>query len=422
VSKGLIRGSRLLAAAWLLVGAGWAAAARAAEGWTRFRGPNGSGIAEAANLPVQWAEKDFNWRVKLPGVGHSSPVIWGDKLFLTSGDPKTARRFVLCLRTSDGSTLWQREYESKKHEMNESNSYGTSTPAVDAERVYAYWTTPEEVTLLALMHDGKDAWRRNLGPFVAEHGSGTSPIVFEDKVIVSNDHEGKSSLFALDAKTGKTAWEVVRPKTEVEYHGSYSTPMVYQPEGGPPQVIFTSKAYGMTSVDARAGKVLWEVRDAFPTRCVGSPILAAGLIIAACGTTEPQQVTAVRPPSKGAPAKIAYTIEKYAPYVPTPIAKGDLVFLWGDSGRLACLRAATGEQLWKAKLETEFYGSPILVGDRLYCISQKGEVFVVAADSDKFSLLGRSPLGEPSYATPAIAAGTLYLRTFSHLISIGGRK
>lgn len=301
------------------------------------------------------------------------------------------------------------------------NSYGTSSPAVDGERVYVYWTTPEEVTVLALTHEGKDAWRRGLGPFVAQHGSGASPIVFEDKVIVANDDEGESSLVAINSRTGETAWEVKRPKTDVDYRASYSTPMVYEPPGGPPQIIFTSKAYGMTSVDARTGKVLWEVRDAFPARCVGSPILAGGLIIAACGTTEPQQLTAVRPPTGDAPAKVAYTITKYAPYVPTTIARGDLVFLWGDAGRLACIRAATGEEVWKARLEAEFYGSPVLVGDRLYCISQKGEVFVIAA-GDKFALLGRSPLGEGSYATPAVAGGVLYLRTFSHLISIGGRK
>ncbi|MBM4038010.1 MAG: hypothetical protein FJ290_05800 [Planctomycetes bacterium] len=397
-----------------------AAETRAAEGWTRFRGPNGSGIAEAADLPVQWAEKDYKWRVKLPGVGHSSPVIWGDKLFLTSGDPKTARRFVLCLKTSDGSTLWQREYESKKHEMNESNSYGTSTPAVDGERVYAYWTTPDEVTLLALTHDGKDSWRRGFGPFASEHGGGTSPIVFEDLVIVSHDTESKSSLFALNRTTGETVWEIKRPKTDVENRASYSTPMVYQPEGGSPQVIFTSRAWGLTAVDPKAGKVAWELRDAFPARCVGSPILAGGLLIAACGTTEPQQVTAVRPPSTNAQAKIAYTVTKYAPYVPTPIAKDDLVFLWGDSGRLACIRAATGEQVWKQRLEEEFYGSPVRVGDRLYCISKKGEVFAIAA-GDKYALLGRNPLGEASFATPAVAGRVMYLRTFSHLISIGGK-
>ncbi len=410
-----------MAVSCLFVGAAWITTARAAEGWTRFRGPNGAGIAEAANLPVQWAEKDYNWRVTLPGIGHSSPVIWGDKIFLTSGDPKTAKRCVLCLKTSDGSVLWQREFDSKKHEMHESNSYGTSTPAVDAERVYAYWTTPEEVTLLALTHDGKDAWRRGFGPFVGEHGSGTSPIVFEDMVILCNDTEANSSLLALNRKSGETAWEIKRPKSEVENRASYSTPIVYQPEGGSPQIVFTSRAWGMTSVDPKAGKVAWECRDAFPGRCVGSPILAGGLIIAACGTDAPAQLTAVRPPAKGAPAKVAWTLTESPPYVPTPIAKDDLLFLWGDAGRLLCLRAATGERVWKERLDAEFLGSPVRVGDRLYCISKKGEVFVIGA-GDKYALLGHNPLGEASYATPAVAGGILYLRTFSHLISIGGKK
>ena len=398
-----------------------AAAPAPPDEWTRFRGPNGSGVGHAENLPVTWTEKDYNWRIALPGVGHSSPVLWGGRIFLTSGDPKTARRFVLCLRAADGATLWQRDYESKKQEMNPANSYGTSTPAVDGERVYAYWTTPDEITLLALTHDGKDAWRRHLGPYAAEHGSGTSPIVFDNFVILANDQDGRSTLVALDRKTGKTAWEIERKDSGVEYRASYSTPMVHQPEGGAPQILFTSKAQGITAVDPAAGKVVWELREAFPGRCVSSPILAAGLIIASFGSGEEgQQVTAVRPPSKDQPAKIAWTFDKSPPFAPTAIAKDDLVFLWGDGGCVTCLRAATGEQVWRQRVGSNFLGSPIRVGGRLYCMSQQGAVFVVAA-SDKFELLARNPLGEPSHATPAVAGGVLYLRTFSHLISIGGR-
>jgi len=407
--------------------------------WTRFRGPNGSGIGQAENLPVKWTEKDCDWRVALPGVGHSSPVIWGDRIFLTSGDPKTAKRFVLCLKTSDGGTLWKREFESKRHDMHDSNSYGTSTPAVDEERVYAYWTTPQEITLLALTHDGKDAWRRNLGPFPSEHGSGTSPIVFGDLVILGNDQESKSSLLAFHRKSGETAWEIKRPDTDIENRASYSTPMVYQPEGGAPQLIFTSKVWGVTSVDPKAGKVLWEARDAYRNRCVSSPILVSGLIIATCGTDAPDKVVAVRPPTKvdaassrsntkrqdaastGAEAKVAWTCEKSPPYVPTLVAKDDLVFLWSDGGCVTCLRAATGEKVWRERVGSDFLGSPVRVGDRLYCMSRQGDCFVVAA-REKYELLGRNPLGEPSQATPAVAGGVLYLRTFSHLISIGGKK
>jgi len=408
--------------------------------WTRFRGPNGSGVGQAEKLPAKWTEKDYNWRVALPGVGHSSPVLWGDRIFLTSGDRKTAKRFVLCLKTSDGSTLWQREFESKRHDMNEANSYGTSTPAVDEERVYLYWTTPDEITLLALTHEGKDVWRRNLGHYEGEHGSGTSPIVFEELVILNNNQASKCSLLAVDRKTGKTAWEIERHGDDVDWRGAYSTPMVYQPEGGPPQILFSDNwSRGITAVDPKTGKVAWQARGALSERSVGSPILASGLIVATCGSDVPAQVTAVRPPSRveaassrsdtkrqdaastGAEAKVAWTYAKSPPYVPTPVAKDDLVFLWNDGGCVTCLRAATGEKVWRERVGSDFLGSPVRVGDRLYCMSRQGDCFVVAA-SDKFELLGRNPLGEPTHATPAVAGGVLYLRTFSHLISIGGKK
>ncbi|MGD0093910.1 MAG: PQQ-binding-like beta-propeller repeat protein [Planctomycetota bacterium] len=404
----------------------FAAAAGGAE-WTRFREPNGSGIGQAENLPVKWTEQDYNWRVELPGVGHSSPVLWGERIFVTAGDPKTAKRFVLCLKTSDGSALWQREYPSKPHSMNDANSYASATPALDEERVYVCWTTPEEVTLLALTHDGKDVWRRNLGHYEGDHGSGTSPIVFEDLVILG-DHQGSSdghskcSFLAVDRKTGQTAWELERHGDAVDWRAAYATPLVYQPEGAPPQIVFCDNwSHGLTSVDPKTGKVLWQARDALPDRCVGSPILAAGLIVAACGTETPGQLTAVRPPTQGAEAKIAWTCTKFPPYVPTPVAKDGLLFLWNDGGCVSCLRAATGEQVWRQRVGSDFIGSPVRVGERLYCISRPGDVFVVAA-GEKFELLGRNALGERSHATPAVAGGILYLRTFSHLISIGGKK
>jgi outer membrane protein assembly factor BamB len=406
--------------AWVLAGP-LAVQAVGAE-WTRFRGPNGSGAAQAENLPVRWTEKDYNWRVTLPGVGHSSPVLWGDRIFLTSGDRKSAKRSVLCLKASDGSTLWQRDFESKRHPINEANSFASSTPAVDAERVYLYWTTPDEITLLALTHDGKDVWRRDLGRYECEHGGGTSPIVFEELVVLNNGQTGKCSLLAVDRKTGKTAWDVERHGSDIDERAAYSVPMVYQPDVGPPQILFSDNwSRGITSVDPQSGKVLWQARGVLSERCVGSPVVACGLVVAASGSDVPAQVTAVRPPAKGEEARVAWTYAKSPPYVPTPVAKDDLLFLWNDSGTVTCLRAATGEKAWRERIGSDFLGSPVRVGDRLYCMSRQGDCFVVAA-GEKFELLGRNPLGEGSHATPAVAGGVLYLRTFSHLISLGGKK
>ncbi|MCX7046907.1 MAG: PQQ-binding-like beta-propeller repeat protein [Candidatus Sumerlaeota bacterium] len=338
----------------------WLAAGAGAQEWTRFRGPNGSGVGKAENLPVKWTEKDYNWRVTLPGIGHSSPVLWGDRIFITSGDRKTAQRSVLCLKTSDGSVLWQRDYPSKPYSMNDANSYASSTPAVDGEGVYVLFGTPQEVTLLALTHEGKDLWQRNLGPNKGEHGGGTSPIVFEELVILSGcPGDYKCSFLAVNRKTGKTVWEIERHDDAVDYRASYATPFVYQPEGGSPQIVFSDNwSRGLTSVDPKTSQVLWQARNALPGRCVGSPILASGLIVAACGGTEaPVQAVAVAPPAlktaeaKGADAKgaeariveakVAWTCTKATPYVPTPIAKGDLVLSLSATVSTACRARAT---------------------------------------------------------------------------------
>ena len=391
-----------------------------AQEWTRFRGPNGTGQSDATTIPVKWTETDYNWKVALPGGGHSSPVIWGDKVFVTSGDTGAPKTILSCLKASDGSTLWTREFPSKHHAMNGLNSYATPSPAVDKDRVYLCWVTPERFNVAALDYDGKEAWRRDLGPFVSQHGHGASPIVFEDAVVLANDQDGRSFLVALDAATGKTRWLTERKSTKA----AYSTPCVFQREGGPPELIFTSWSHGVTSVDPKTGKVNWEVADAFPKRVVASPLVAAGLIFGGCGEGGAgQHIIAIRPDAKSpeVAAKVAYKLTRGVPYVPTAVAKGDLVFLWGESSTVICIRAATGEEVWREKVGGQFYGSPVCVSGKLYCISTKGEVVVLAA-ADKYELLARNGLGEPSQATPAVSGGRMYLRTYSHLMSVGGTR
>ena len=243
--------------------------------WTRFRGPNGSGISLLKNLPSTWTDQDYRWKVSLPGGGHASPVISEGKVFVLCGDKTTAKRTLVCLKTVDGAVLWKREYESATFPKNRDNSYASSTPAVDSQRLYVYWTTSEEVTVLALDHSGQQVWRRNLGPFKSQHGSGTSPIVFQDLVIVNNDQEGPSSLLALEAKTGATRWQVMRRRDRA----AYSTPLVRETESGKPELIFTSSGHGVTGLDPLTGALNWELTNAFPFRVVGSPVLADGLIV-----------------------------------------------------------------------------------------------------------------------------------------------
>ena len=287
-------------------------AASAAEGeWTRFRGQNGSGISNGTTIPTRWTDKDYNWKVKLPGVGHSSPVVYGRRIFVTCGDPESGKQSVCCLDVANGHTLWQRDYPSKTDSEYSESAYATATPAVDGDGVVVTWATPQEVTLLALDHAGHETWRRNLGPFVATFGNGISPILVDNLVVLNNDQEdpnllpghkrnppypvGKSYLIALDRKTGQMRWQIDRRTS----FSSYSTPCVYEDPSGHPFLIFSGVAHGITAVDPKTGKVSWEFGQPFLDRALGSPVVGRELIIAGHGAgVRGTRYIAVRP---GAP-------------------------------------------------------------------------------------------------------------------------
>ena len=390
------------------------------EDWTRFRGPNGSGHSGTAfSQPI--AESDFLWKVTLPGGGHSSPVVRGDRVYVTAAEKDTARRLVVCLSAADGKTLWTRAFESKTYRQHNDNSYASATPAVDDVGVYVAFTTPDEVTLLALDHDGRDLWKNDLGRYISPHGSGVSPIVVGETVILTNDQEGPTSnVMGFDRKTGNERWEIKRkPGNKM----AASTPCLFEPRGGgPAQLILTCKATGITSVDPQTGKVNWEVSDAFTARTVGSPVTNGELVIGTAGEGgSDRQLVAVRPGAgPGEKPSVAYRIAKSPPYVPTLLLADDLLFLWGDAGIVTCVRANTGETVWTEKVGGAYYGSPVLAGDTIWCMSKKGELVGIAA-SEKFKLVGRLDLGEATHATPAIAGGKMYLRTMTQLICVGKR-
>lgn len=404
--------SRLLAAVLFLA----LSTSAEAQQWTRFRGPNGNGQSDAANIPVQWSPGDYNWKIDLPGIGHSSPVIWGERVFVTSADPKSGDLFVICVAADDGRKLWQKRFASDPYHLHVRNSFASSTPAVDGERLYITVVTPEHYRMIALTHEGEVAWRVDLGGFVSQHGYGISPMLYEDLVIVGNDNRENSFLAALDRATGEERWRV-ECKSD---RAAYSTPCVRKTASGGEELIFNSSAHGITAVDPRTGKVNWEIQ-VFDKRSVSSPILAGGLVFGSCGSGGGGNfVVAVRPGDGGKKPKLAYKIDKSAPYVPTPVACGDLVFLWSDKGVVTCIDAATGEVHYRKRVGGNYSGSPVCVDGRLYCIAEDGEVVVLAA-SKEFKPLARNPLGDDSRATPAVADGTMYLRTYHTLVSLGGK-
>jgi len=389
------------------------------QNWPRFRGPNGAGVSDATTIPVRWTSEDYQWRVELPGIGYSSPVIWGDRVFATSAEEEDASQMIHCLRTSDGGLIWKRDFPSTTHAKHQFNCYASSTPALDADHVYYCFASPEKYTVIALTQaQGREIWRRDLGPFEAQHGFGASPMLFDDLVILPDEQDGESSVVALDRTTGEIRWQAERRTAKA----AYATPCLYQPETGPPQLILSSWGHGISSLDPRTGKLNWE-QAVFKHRVVGSPAIAADLIFGSCGGGGVgRQMFAVRPgnPATGAESEVVYEVKGSLPYVCTPVAYGDLLFAWFDRGVVTCLDAPTGEIVWRERIGGDYFGSPVRVADRLYGISREGEVVVLAA-AREFQVLARIDLEDRSNSTPAIADGVMYLRTASHLMAIGER-
>lgn len=405
--------------------------------WTRFRGPNGTGHATGGEeIPTRWTADDYDWSVDLPGEGHSQPVLWGARLFVTCARDAGQKRAVLCLDAQGGSSLWSREYPFETHPKHLRSSYASSTPTVDADRVYVLFADPKTILLLALTHEGQQAWRRDLGTFVSQHGNGASPVIVGDLVVVPGEGDEKSFVAAVDRKTGEVRWRIERDSDVV----AYGTPCLRAGAGGRPELVFTSKAHGVWSLDPETGKVAWQLPGVFDKRTVSSPLLAGDLVLGTCGSGGGgNYLVAVRPPAASAAGgpgagvaggdaakahkepELAYKLTKSIPYVPTSIVKDGVAYLWGDKGILSGVVAATGEVLWQRRVDAAFSGSPVLIGDRMFCMSEGGEV-IVARASREFEELARNPLGEGSHSTPAVAGGRLYLRTFTKLRAIGGRK
>ncbi len=389
--------------------------------WPRFLGPNGRAVVEGVTFPATWTDADYAWTADLPGGGHSSPVVWGDRVFITSGDQKTATRFIQCFQAADGTCLWTKTYESSPCKQNALNAYAATTPALDGERLYLSWATPRQYIVVALTHGGEEVWRQSLGPWESWHGYGGSPMVVGDTVVLTNDQRGPSSIVALDAATGKVRWKTDRPGKK---KAAYSVPCVYRPTDGDPQIIVTSKAAGVAGLDASTGRLMWQVAGAMPKRVVSSPVIAGGLVLATCGTGgKGKHVIAIRPPTDaGAKPEVAWKVTDDAPYVPTPVARAGRVYLWTEKGVVSCVRADTGERLWRERVGGgTYYASPILVGDKVYNASKKGEMVVVGA-GDAFKLLGRTDLGELCQATPAVAGGRMFLRTWSRLMALPAER
>jgi outer membrane protein assembly factor BamB len=391
-----------------------------AEEWARFRGGNGAGVV-SADLPAQWTPEQVAWRATLPGRGHSSPVVWGDLVVVTAAEPDSGRRHVLGLDAASGATRWTQTGDGPVFRQHADNSFASATPAIDGQHVYVAWLAPEKSRLEAYDLAGKPVWSLELGSFIAQHGGGASPILLDGLVVLpfEQDGPGDSFVLAVDAATGKERWRLPRTSGKL----ACSTPCVFRPAEGAAQLICTSTNHGIYAIDPATGKELWSMPKAFTQRCVASPVVAGGLIYASDGQgSKGTRLIAVRPPAKsGGEPELVWQLINGAPYVPCVAVRDDLLFLITDSGQAACLKAATGEEVWRQPLGLGmFYGSPIVVGDRIYAISRRGEVACVGA-SATFAKLGTSTLGEGAFSTPAVAGGRMLLRTFTGVVAINGK-
>ncbi|MDP7275146.1 MAG: PQQ-binding-like beta-propeller repeat protein [Planctomycetaceae bacterium] len=389
-----------------------------AQEWTRFRGPNGTGISDTKGIPAQWTSTDYRWKATLPGTGLSSPVAWGNRVFVTAADTTTGRRSVTCLALDTGKLLWSRDESFSAYKKHRQNSFASGTPAVDARRVYAIWQSRAGSSLVSYTHDGTPAWKVPLGSFKGGHGPATSPIVHDGTVYVCNDHEGPSFLLAVNAADGQVKWKVPRSGKRA----CYCTPCVFRRPGHGTEIIFVHSYQGIWGVDSVSGKKHWaiDVFGTFKQRAIASPLVAGDLIIGSSGfTTAKKNIVAVRPGKKINEVSEAFRVSDSVPHIPTPLVYQDHMYLWADIGIVSCIALKTGQPVWRKRVGGKFFGSPICVDGRLFAIDSKGQVIVLAA-SPSYKLLARNPLGEASHATPSVSGGRLLLRTDGHLVAVGG--
>lgn len=390
-----------------------------AQNWDRFRGENGTGVSSQKGIPVTWKVDDYSWRVELPGIGHAAPIIHGNKLFTTSASEGGVLRHLFCLNAATGERNWVRTVGMSVNGKHQKNSFASSTPATDGERVYVGFADEENFLFSAYDYSGNLVWRRNLGAFTSSHGLGASPVIFGDMVIMTADQEGPSSIWAFNRKTGETVWTVARGFRRT----SYATPMFIRKPGETPQLICLSGATGLTSLNPFTGKLNWNTGELM-SRTVASPVFDGKLLFATCGGGgKGHHMIAVDPRGTGDVAETHIVYERLQkrkqrlPYVPTMISHGDHLYLWKDDGIAICLEADTGKDVWVERVPGaagNYSGSPVVIDGKLYCVSERGEVAVIDA-SPTFKFHGRSPLGDASHSTPAVAQGRLYLRSFHFL-------
>jgi hypothetical protein len=386
------------------------------ENWPAWRGPRGDGTSLDRNVPTQWsATNNVIWKTAAPGEGHSSPIVWGDRIFLTTAIKDTQERCLLGFDRKTGKLLWrQTVLRAPLEAKNAENSYASSTPATDGGKVYVTFLDGKEVVAAAVNFSGKQIWLARPGQFYSQHGFGHTPLLFEDKVIIDCDSKGENFIVALAREDGRTLWKVRRENATQ----SYSVPLIREMAGRVQMIVSGNKA--VTSLDPRSGHVLW-VSEGPSEDCVITPVYneRAGLVLS-CSSWPKRVLQAIKPDGDGnvTQTKVVWSSTQGTPYVPSPISAGDWFFTVGlDTKEAFCFEAATGKILWREKMGSH-HASPVSANGLVYFVNDDGVANVVKA-GPKFERVARNELGERVYASPAISGGQIFLRGFENLYCIG---
>ena len=387
----------------------------AAGDWPGFRGGDARAASAEKGFPDTFTEKDFAWNVALPGTGVSSPAVKDGRLYLTADTGSGGKRLVLCLRATDGGEVWRHEDNYEAHAQHRFNSFASSTPCVDGNRVYISWTSGGAMTAMALTLDGKPSWRTDLGPYQEEHGSGASPVLADGVLVVVKDNVGPSSfLFGLNPEDGSVIWKLPRQNKRTPF----ATPVVLKTKTEGAVVIFAGQPHALTAVRARDGKLLWEVENEVPDqRAVGSPAVAGDIVYMTVGSGGAGRgsVAVKVSEEKG---ELVWQSRKGMPYVTSPLGLGDHIYTLGDGGILSCVNAGDGSEVWSERVFSDkAYSSPVAVDGKIFCVSRNGSVAVVASGPE-FRILGTGALGGECDATPAVSDGRMFFRTRDHLLCL----
>jgi outer membrane protein assembly factor BamB len=428
----------------LAAAAGWAADGD--PNWPRWRGAEGSGVSAETNLPDEWSEsKNILWKTPIPGRGHSSPIVWGNRIFLTTavegevvpgakapvhyidgkpwahpealGADRKHTLKVLALDRDSGKILWERTaYEGLMSDSRHRKaSYASPTPATDGQMVYAFFGAEG---LYAYDFAGSLKWKAQVGRVTSMSvGNGTSPVLYKDLVILQCDSEdgAESSLAALDRKTGREAWRVAR-RVEI----SWATPIAVR--AGERDELITLGSQAIIAYDPASGRELWRMQG-LDSNAIPSPVAGHGLVYAFAGYPK-KRVLAIRPGGSGditGTDRVAWSYDRGVAYVASPVLYGDYLYLVSDKGILTCLDARTGEVKYdngRVPVPATFLASLVAADGKVLEFSEDGDTFVVAAGPEH-AVLRTNSLGEPIYATPAVAAGRLFIRGEKHLYAIG---